>query len=408
MTLKELKNHKTIAIVGYGIEGKSTEKFLKRHTKARIIILDRSQGDKYLERQKEADLAIRSPGVRPELIRRPYTTATNIFFSNKKGVVIGVTGTKGKSTTASLIYEMLQQKYTDVRLIGNIGSCPLDLIETSTAETKWVMELSSYQLYDIQFSPEIALITNWYHEHTDFHGSEDAYKKAKQNIFRFQSETDTLIYDPNEIEIVNWVSQAHSQLIPYTTDFPFNHINIPLIGEHNKKNISAALTVSRLLQVSDSQTASALKIFKPLSHRLEYIGTYKEILFYDDAIATTPESTIYALDSLHLVDTVFLGGSDRGYNFEKLVFELEKKKISNIVLFPDSGKRIKDMLTKQKTHLPRILETTSMKEAVKFAFMFTKKGGICLLSTASPSYSLWKNFIEKGNQYKKFIHLLGV
>jgi UDP-N-acetylmuramoylalanine--D-glutamate ligase len=170
------------------------------------------------------------------------------------------------------------------------------------------------------------------------------------------------------------------------------------LGEHNKDNIKAAISVAREFGIKDDIIKLAVKAFKGLPHRLEFVGEFKGIKFYDDAISTTPESTIMAIEALKNVDTIFLGGQDRGYNFAQLEKVIKKYKIRNVVLFPNSGNNI----IKNKKSF-NVLETKSMEEAVEFAFEFTKKGSICLLSCASPSYSLWKNFEEKGDQFKKFV-----
>ncbi|MFH0773062.1 MAG: UDP-N-acetylmuramoyl-L-alanine--D-glutamate ligase [bacterium] len=408
MTIEELKKYKKILILGYGKEGVSVERFLKQNTPlAEIIIADKKNDDQYLLKQKETDLVIRSPGVKIEYVNKKCTTATNIFFKNFPGTIIGITGTKGKSTTSALIAAMIRQKKQDVRLVGNIGHPMLDELISSTADTVAVVELSSYQLCDLYFSPHITLIVNWYPEHSDFHGSFDAYKKAKQRSVCFQSETDYFIFDPQEKEVAQWVSLTKAKPVPYTSDFPFEQQKVPLIGEHNKRNIQGALTVARLFHVTDEEAQKAVYSFTPLAHRLQQVGTFKNVTFYDDAISTTPQSTIAALNSLKAVDTLFLGGQDRGYDFSDLVAVLKEKQIKHLVLFPETGMRIQKMLSQMNDYSPTILETSSMEEAVTFAYHNCSPDSICLLSNASPSYSLWKNYEEKGNLFQKYVKLLG-
>jgi len=409
MKIQELQTFKKILILGYGKEGKSVEQFLKKNTPQSVLLTaDEKDGDDYLLKQKEADLVVRSPGVKIEYILKKWTTATNIFFGNFPGVIVGVTGTKGKSTTAALTAAMLQQKINDVRLIGNIGSPMLDELETATKDTVAVVELSSYQLADINYSPHIALVVNWYPEHKDFHGSFEAYKQAKQNSILFQKEEDCFIFDPNEKEVVGWVSLTKAQALPYIGEFPFDEGKVPLIGPHNRRNIQGALTVARLFGVTDQEAQVAVYSFIPLPHRLQKVGIYKNITFYDDAISTTPESTIAALQSLSPVGTLFLGGKDRGYDFSQLVKILKEKQIKSLVLFPETGLRIKEELNTIEGYNPTILETSDMKEAVSFAYDHCPQKNICLLSTASPSYSLWKNFEEKGDLFQKYVKLLGI
>jgi UDP-N-acetylmuramoylalanine--D-glutamate ligase len=408
MTIEELKTYKKILILGYGKEGQSVERFLKSYIPtSEIIIADKKDDEDYLLKQKEVDLVVRSPGVRIEYVFKKWTTATNIFFGNFPGTTVGVTGTKGKSTTTALIAAMIRQKKQDVRLIGNIGSPMLDELATATKDTIAVIELSSYQLADLYFSPHITLVVNWYPEHSDFHGSFAAYKKAKQNSIYFQTETDYFVYDPQEKEVSGWVNLTKAQTLEYTKDFPFDGAKVPLIGNHNKRNIQGALTVARLFAVSDEEAQTAVYSFAPLPHRLQKVGIYKNITFYDDAISTTPESTIAALNSLGQVDSLFLGGQDRGYDFSQLVKVLQTKQIKSLVLFPDTGFRIKQELLKLNDYEPAVLETADMKEAVAFAYHNCSAGSICLLSTASPSYSVWKNFEEKGDLFQQHVKLLG-
>ena len=408
MTLDELKTYKKILILGYGKEGQSVERFLKQFVpQAERTIADKNDDENYLLKQKDVDLVVRSPGVKIESVFKKWTTATNIFFGNFKGTIVGVTGTKGKSTTTALIAAMIKQKKSDVRLIGNIGFPMLDELSTSTKDTIAIIELSSYQLSDLYFSPHIALVINWYPEHRDFHGSFDAYKKAKQNCIFFQKENDYFIFDPHEEEVANWEGLTKAKKIPYVSDFPFEVQKIPLIGEHNKRNIQGALTVARLFNVSDEEAQKAVYSFTPLPHRLENVGPFKNITFYDDAISTTPESTIAALNSLEKVETLLLGGKDRGYDFSALAQVLRVKNIKSLVLFPETGFRIKQAILKHEDYNPIILETSQMEDAVMFAYQNCSFGSICLLSTASPSYSIWKNFEEKGDLFQKYVKLHG-
>ena len=389
-------------IVGYGKEGQVTKKYLKKYyPKLKIGIADMKQGNNYLDKQKNYDIAIKSPGIKKELVTIPYTTATNIFLSKITGqnMVIGVTGSKGKSTTSSLIYAILKEAGKDVVLLGNIGKPMLEaLLYPVKKNTIFVLELSSYQLDDITFSPDIAVVTNLFPEHMDFHSGIENYYSAKKNIIHFQNKENYFVYNPELKKMGEWLKTYHGKAIPFAKNIPLKNSEIPLIGEHNRNNIKAAVSVARILHIPDITIKKAAKKFKGLPHRLEFIGEFKGITFYDDAISTTPESTIMALKSLPNVDTIFLGGEDRGYNFSQLEKTIKKYHIRNVVLFPDSGNKII-----KHTKGFNILKTKNMKDAVAFAYKHTKKGGVCLLSCASPSYSLWKNFEEKGEQFKKFV-----
>ena len=404
MKLSQL-DHKKILILGYGKEGQATEKFLKKKCPQIIIgIADKKFSADYLDCQKDFDLVIKSPGITKEKVTIPYTTATNIFFANTTNMIIGVTGSKGKSTTASLIYHILQAANKKVRLVGNIGNpVILELLNPSDEKTIFVMELSSYQLDDIKYSPHIAVITNLFPEHMDYHRGLDKYFSAKKNIIRYQKNDDYFVYNQQSKILSDWSKDTVGKPIPFDPMINTGQINLPLIGQHNIDNMRAALSVCRLLRVEDNTIIQSFKTFKPLPHRLEFVGRFADIEFYDDAISTAPESTIAAIESLKNIGTIFLGGEDRGYDFRQLAEIILENKIPNIILFPDSGEKINQELTKTKKSLPKIFETTSMEDAVKFAYQNTPKNTICLLSTASPSYSLWKNFEEKGNQFKSFV-----
>ncbi len=403
MTIEELQ-HKKILIVGYGREGKATEEFIKvKLPNTKYAIADVSEGPDYLKNQEEFDLAIRSPGVHPSQITIPHTTPTNIFFANCKNyTTIGVTGTKGKSTTASLIAHILSVAKREVRLVGNIGK-PLisELLTLPTYQTIFVCELSSYQLVDISYSPHISVIVSIFPDHITYHGSMEEYQIAKKQMILYATTQDYYVYNPAFSQLHDWCKDTKAKAVSYETDFMPS--DIPLIGEHNKDNIRAAISVVRLFNVSNDTISSAIQSFKPLPHRLQQVGTFRNITFYDDAISTTPESTIAALLSIDSVHTILLGGLNRGYNFAELVQELKKQNVENIVLFPDSGAQILEEIKKIPDYTPRILETQDMEKAVQFSYAHTPENGVCLLSTASPSYSLWRNFEEKGDVFQQFV-----
>ena len=403
MKLDQLKKYKKILILGYGKEGQATEKFLKKFVPmSEIGIADKKINANYLVEQKKYDLIIRSPGIPKQLVTRPYTTATNIFLANIDNVVIGVTGTKGKSTTVSLIYSILKRAGKKAHLIGNIGKPMLDeMLKEIGKEDIFVCEFSSYQLDDIKHSPHIAVVLDLFPEHMNYHGNVKNYYNAKKNIIAQVTADDYYIYNPEFKELKSWAKDSICKTVPFEQKIPIIDKDIPLIGKHNRENIKAAVTVAHLFNIDNNTITAAIKKYKPLSHRLQMVGKFRQIIFYDDAISTTPESTILAIESLKNIGTIFLGGEDRGYDFDKLVDVVVYYKIPNIILFPDSGEKIYELL--KNTAGIKLLKTKGMEEAIKFAYKYTPAGKICLLSCASPSYSLWKNFEEKGNLFQFFV-----
>lgn len=403
MKLTELEN-KQILIAGFGLEGKATKVFLETYIpSAQVSVTDSSDGAYYLAKQADYDVIIKTPGIPARDITVPYTTATNIFFANLPTAIqtIGVTGSKGKSTTVSLIHHILSSAGKKVKLVGNIGTAMLSAFDPTDTEIIYAIELSSYQLSDITYSPHISVIVSLFPEHIPYHGTLEQYYEAKKNILTHASPEDYYVYNPSYPQLAAWAKESKAQAAPYKSAIP--QTSSKLIGLHNQDNIRAAYTVSQLFHISDDIFISAVASFQPLPHRLETVGTYEGITFIDDAISTTPESTIAALNAISNVHTIFLGGEDRGYNFSQLIKILVEKDIEHVVVFPDSGNRIAEELHIAHPDITTIKHVHDMQSAVDYAFEYTPAGSVCLLSCASPSYSLWKNFQEKGDQFQTCI-----
>lgn len=392
-------------ILGYGREGHATENFLRAHfPHVAIGTADKEDGEDYLSKQKEYDIAIKTPVIPKELVTAHYTTATNLFFSEVPAQqVIGVTGSKGKSTTSKLIYEMLKKGGNNVRLVGNIGVPALqELLDAPAVRDElFVFELSSYQLDDLDVSPHVAVVTSLFPEHLDHHGSLEAYYSAKRNILRFQQADDAFIYAEGFTLLDAWAEEAQGTVL-LPEHVPFEVDNPSLKGEHNLSNVRLAYTVAKMFGVSQEEAKLAVDGFAGLPHRLEPVGVFKGIEFFDDSISTTPESAIAGVRALLNVDTIILGGVDRGYDFTELEKELRTQGIRNVILFPESGEH---MLASEEGFT--ILHTQSMDEAVQFAYAHTEEGKACLLSPSAPSYNLFTNFEERGEAFKQAVKKYG-
>ena len=390
-----------VLIIGYGKEGKAAEEYLlKKHPNIEISIADEKTHPENFLKQEEFDIAVRSPGVSKQKVKIYSTSGTNLFFSQNKERTIGVTGTKGKSTVTTLIGHILKNSGRNVKVLGNIGE-PLisELLVEGSKDCLYIVELSSYQLDDLDYSPHIAVATSLYNDHLDYHKEPKLYAMAKQNITKHQNSKDLFIYNKTFKEFEEWASNSKARSKSFDTDLKIDMSAVALKGEHNRDNMNAAISVCREFGLSDDDINNGLQTYKPLPHRMENVGTFKEITFYDDAIAVIPEATIAALGSLQNVDTLLLGGTDRGYDFSELEKIVKQKGVRNLVLFPDTGKK---MFVNNREEF-NVLETESMKDAVDFAYQNTKTGSICLLSTASPSYKLWKDFEEKGDEFQKWV-----
>jgi len=443
MELKDLKN-KRILILGFGREGVDSFKFLRKLFPKKILgVADRNKkiknpykaepsgfrqkskiknlirndkkikwhlGENYLQAIKNYDMVIKSPGIPiyfPE-IKKAYqkgkiTSQTEIFFDNCPGKIVGVTGTKGKSTTASLIYQILKTAGLKAHLVGNIGKPVLNLLFSATSNDIYVYELSSHQLFNLKKSPHIAVLLNIYPEHLDYYKNFNEYALAKANITKYQTKDDYLIFNTQDKLIKKFAKKSKAK-------------KNPIKGKFYDLNIAAAKVAGKIFGIPEKIIEKAIKKFKPLPHRLEYVGEFRGIKFYNDALSTIPETTILALDYLgNKVQTIFLGGFDRGISFKKLAKRILKSKIKNLILFPTTGEKIWRAiisLKKENQFKAFLVQRASsgaqyMKDAVKLAYQYTKKGKISLLSCASPSFSIFRDYKEKGNLFKRYVKMYG-
>ena len=405
MTIAELRTKHTAVLLGYGKEGQATEAFLRTFAPhARIIIADASTDPSYLDQQYAGDLVIKTPGLPGSRLSVPYTTSTNLFLANTPCRVIAVTGSKGKSTTSSLIATLLRAHGYTVHLVGNIGEPSISLLlQPMSAQDIVVLEVSSYQAADLDRAPGMVVYTSFFPEHLDYHGSLSAYANAKARLTLLQSSKDTFFYNPLYEELRHVAAQTHAKTVPFVEVLPFSLPTLRLRGEHNLGNIRGAWTVAHVFGVTSDEAQAALAAFEPLPHRLTVLETIHGITFVDDAIATTPEATIEAIRCFPKTNTIFLGGADRGLSYHALAEAMESSDIHHVVLFPTTGELIRQALEKRSPDKYQFFSTSSMDEAVEWAFQVTPSGRVCLLSCASPSYSLWKNFEEKGERFAQAV-----
>ncbi|MFH0791707.1 MAG: UDP-N-acetylmuramoyl-L-alanine--D-glutamate ligase [bacterium] len=389
----------------------NARKLIKKRQSQLVLFL----GDKYLHSINKYDTVIKSPGIPLANIARflkPKQTVTSqmkIFFDHCPGKIIGITGTKGKSTTTSLIYAILKEGGVRVRILGNIGKPVLSSLLTATPNDTYVCELSCHQLSDIKKSPHIAIFLNIFPEHLDYYGTYEKYQKAKTNICRYQNKNDHLIYNPANLivkRLIKYSSATKIPISPQNVNKFTNQNDIPLKGIFNLYNIDAAIKVGELCGVNPTAIKKAIKNFKPLPHRLEFVGKYKGIDFYNDSLATVPEATISAIDVFDpKIGTLITGGFDRGVSYNALAKRIIDSQIKNIAFFSTTGKIIWDQIRKlnHKHQKFNILFTDSMKEAVSFGYQNTETKTICLMSCASASFNLFKDYQARGNAFKKYV-----
>ncbi|MDD5639879.1 MAG: UDP-N-acetylmuramoyl-L-alanine--D-glutamate ligase [Candidatus Pacebacteria bacterium] len=434
MKISQLKN-KSIVILGLRVEGLDTYYFLRHQFPAKKLFLaDKKNlsdfdvktqnifkkdknielllGNNYLSKIKNIEIVIKTSGIILSSIKKNLgkssivTSQVELFFDNCKAKIIGITGTKGKSTTSSLAYSLLKSAKIKTYLLGNIGTAPLSFLPKIGKSDIIILELSSHQLQNIQKSPHIAIFLNIYPEHLDYYKNFKEYFNAKANIALYQKKSDYFIFNPDIKEIKNLANKVISKKIPINPEkfkTIINQSNIKKLT--HEYNISAILEIAKILKISEKIIKKTLDNFKAPSHRLEYIGEFNGIKFYNDSIATIPEATIFALDTLgEDVETLIAGGLNRGIKFDKIAKRIINSKIKNLILFPDSGKEIRIEIEKlNKNHNLTFFETKNMENAVSFAYKNTSKNKICLLSPASPSFNLFKDYQERGNVFKEEI-----
>lgn len=432
---------KKIAILGFGLEGKSTYKFIRKFSDCTLYILDQKDysndelikndsnvvviHDNYLDNLDSYDIIIKAPGVVLKDIditnfKDKITSQLELLMEVNRKNIIGITGTKGKSTTTTLIYEMFKNSGYDAHLLGNIGTPIFDDIDNFKDDSILVIEMSALQLEFVNVSPHVAILLNLFPEHLDHAGSVEHYYENKLNIFKYQDKLDTGIYAYDNDNVREYVlNNTYKQDMVSVSLKDNTHMHIRdnyiyyknkklyditskrnLIGDANLENIMFCLAVAEVYYLPLDKVIDTINNFKPLAHRLELVGEYNGITYYDDAIATIPEACINAIKSLVRVDTLILGGMDRKINYDKLIEFLRNNSITNLICMPETGYKIADSLM---TSNKRIYKCETLEDAVSTAKKVTKKGYICLLSPAAASYNKYKNFIEKGNKFQELV-----
>ena len=431
---------KKVLILGLGREGKSTYNLIRSIDKNKVlgisdmkkitdtdILNDKNvvitEGENYLDVCGDYDVIVKGPGVviknyLDEDIKKRIICQTDLFMKYATCKTIGITGTKGKSTTTSLMYHILKEIGNNTIIMGNIGIPVFDTLDDISKDTIAVIELGCHQLEYMRHSPNIGVILDVYEEHLDHYVSMDAYVDSKKNIYKYQKKSDYVLLgkskyltynDVNSILLKNEETDDNcfylddNLNIIFNNDkveIPCNKIDTMLKGQHNLYNILVCLTIAKILGLDINSCIKTISTFNPLPHRMEFVGTFDEISYYDDSIATSAESVIKAVEALKKVDSIIVGGLDRGLDYTDLVDYLEKSDISNILLLPDTSLRIKELFNNSKKN---VVVVENMEQAVRYAKKKTKKAKICLLSPAAASYNVYKNFEERGDHFKSLV-----
>ena len=450
--LKNKIENKNVVILGFGREGQSTYKLIRKYfPEMPLTITDKNEniikeknyhyndenlkfvlGKKYLKKLNDYDVILKTPGISLNHLNKPVakkrlTSQSDIFLQAYSQQTIGITGTKGKSTTASLVHQIIKCHTDNTVLVGNIGIAPFDSINQIDKNTKIIFELSSHQLEHIRKSPHTGVLLNIFPEHLDHYNSFNDYKDTKFLITKYQVKNDYFIYNADDETIIKALDKYSSKKKNYSFSLiktpndgcfadeksihfvknnesqEFFSVTAPrfLKGEHNFKNIMAAIICCKISGIPDDAILEGIRKFRGLQHRLEYVGNFKNIHFYNDSIATIPEATIEAARTIKNIDTIILGGYDRGLDYKYLAEFLAGSSIRNLIFIGKAGERMKELIMNHNNNDQKYFSVENFNDAFKIIKNNTKTGKVCLLSPAAASYDIFRDFIERGEVYKK-------
>lgn len=438
---------KKVAVLGLGLEGEDVCHYLLQQ-KAKITVFDQKSaselGQLFLELKKKGvqfslgknhlqpglisfDFVFRSPGfhrflspiVEAEKRGVVITSATKLFFDLCPGKIIGVTGTKGKGTTATLIYEILKEAGKKVFLAGNIGEPMLSLLPRLNQESWVVLELSSFQLMDLEKSPQIAVVLFISSEHLDYHRDKKEYLQAKSNIVRHQKKHDYSVFNADDPVSTSFAKLTSAQIFYFSRTEKVNgaYVNkkqiilgneilgqtkdLKLRGEHNWDNIGAAITASSLAGAGIDSIKKAVFSFNGLEHRLELIRIQNQVSFYNDSFSTTPETAIAAIKAFREPLILIAGGSEKGSDYSPLGQEIARSTVKTLILIGKTAEQLRKVVNKAGFKGEIVFRPGEMKKIIEVAWKKSKPGDVILLSPACASFDMFKNYKDRGQQYKK-------
>lgn len=431
-----------IAILGYGMEGRASYQYWSQMGGHDITVLDQKTpeilppaeaktvfGENYLDNLDEFDLVVRTASFNKYEIKTTAKvwTATNEFFAKCPAKIIGVTGTKGKGTTASLIDSLFRKAGYKTWLTGNIGIVSLMDLENIKPTDIVIYELSSFQLWDLEKSPHVSVVTIIEPEHLDVHRNFDDYILAKANIRRFQTVEDICFYHPSNIyseriakitrvgRISHYGVAGDKQSVYEKAGYfwcddqkicPTSQLQ--LVGQHNIENACAALSVAKFYGLSDEQISEGLEDFKGLPHRLEFVRQVKGVSYYNDSFSSSTPAVGAAIRAFRQPEVLILGGIDRGGDFSKIANVVEEaNNIKAIIVMGEIRHKLANLIKETKTSA-RVVVTDKKTMAGVFAEaqVLVSPGDVMILSPGCASFDMFKDFSDRGNQFKEEVNKL--
>lgn len=425
-----------IAIAGYGIEGEANFSYWSKDPENDITIVDESittarplpvgvktiLGEGAFNKLDGFDLVIRTAGLAPRKIKTngKIWSGTNEFFDRCEAEIIGVTGSKGKGTTSSLIASILRAAGKKVHLVGNIGLPSLDQLDKIGLDDIVVYELSSFQLWDLEKSPKTAVVLFIEKEHMDVHKDMDEYVSAKANITMHQSSEDLLIYNSSNEFAISIADKSVARKVSYPSsdnahesDGNFHYGDqligsvsvLKIKGRHNIENAIAAIDAVWQYTNDSRAIIKGLSDFSGLPHRLAHVRSVNGVDYYDDSIATTPSSAIAAIRAFSQEKVIILGGSDKGSDFTELAREMTKHQVKAL-LIGDQAEVIAESFGQSGFKNYEIIKNQNMQAIVKKASEIARPGGVVLLSPAAASFDMFKNYADRGEQFEAAVNSL--
>jgi UDP-N-acetylmuramoylalanine--D-glutamate ligase len=426
-----------IAILGYGAQGRSAYEYWSEGNEITVCDsneqvalpegVDQQLGADHLKGLDRFDLIVRSPIVHPRdivaanfpAVLDKVTTVTNEFFRvcpTKN--IIGVTGTKGKGTTSTLITKLLEADGRTVHLGGNIGIPPLDMLKNDIQPDDWiVLELANFQLIDLRHSPHIAVCLMVAPEHLDWHADEAEYFAAKSQLFARQTETDIAIYFAPDENSKRIASGGPARKLPYFAEPGAlvqdgfitiggqricDTAELKLLGRHNWQNVCAAVTAAWQVTQNIEAAKRVLTTFSGLEHRLELVRELDGVRYYDDSFGTAPETAIVAIQAFSEPKVLILGGSDKGADYGELAKVIAESNVRKILLIGEQAARIGTAL-KAVGVTDTIPGGADIETIVATARAQAQPGDVVLLSPACASFDMFKNYKDRGEQFKRAV-----
>lgn len=419
-----------IALLGYGIEGESAYEHLKGlHSDAEFIVYDQAVtpkntlpedvtfvGDVEDFHGIDADIVVRTPAIRPDAVSTSgqVTTVTQLFFDACPAPIIGVTGTKGKGTTASLAAAILQAGGQTVHLVGNIGLAALTELPNIRENDVVVYELSSFQLWDLNISPHVAVVLMIEPDHLDVHADMHEYTAAKAKIAQYQTVDDIVVYNMGNQLSRKIAERSAGHKVPFPAK-QFAHVDkdffyygdtklcsvaaLQLPGEHNIDNACAAIAAAWQWVQKDEDIEAGLSSFTGLPHRLKLVREVGEVKYYDDSIATTPGAAIAALRAFAQPKVMILGGSSKGADFTELALEIVKSDMRQVIVMGDEADAISTALDAAGISSYCLMREATMRDVVSRAEGVAQPGDVVVLSPACASFGMFKSYKDRGERF---------